>query len=148
MSKPRLGLSAETADRYFVTWSEVDITASLKRALAVRKFALRLDYTTHTPMLFICKPNGEQVLWRILDTRKFRNAVVRIDESEVDVHAFINHVDESLAKLGFRVTLGHRKDRAKRQEALLLVVTGESRLWQLSMIAVNKGDSKKVVGEL
>lgn len=143
----RLGLSPEQADRYLVTWAEGDITASLKQALNVRKFRLKLDYTTHTPMLFIVKPNGDKVLWRILDTRKFRNAVALMPANEIDAQALADHVGESLEKLGFRLIIGHRKDpQTKRQEAMLLVTSDDSRHWVLSMIAVPKGSAKTIDG--
>lgn len=147
MSSLRSQLSPSTADRYLVTWLESDLVESLKRALNVRRFALRLDYTTHTPMLFIRKPDGTEVLWRILDTRKFKNASISLPEKEVDVCAFVRHVDESLKSFNCRLIIGHRRDEQRRQSAMILIVSEDSRHWVLSMISVAKGSSKTVIGK-
>lgn len=149
MSKLRDVLSPSTADRYYVNWTEGDLVASMKNALRVRKFTLRLDYTTHTPMLFIGKPDGTEFLWRILDTREFHNLEIQIPEKEVDIRAFVTHVSDSLGKLGFKLTLGHKKDKhTKKQTAMVMLLSDESRHWGIVMFPVPKGGSKRVNGEV
>jgi hypothetical protein len=147
----RLGLSPEAADRYLVTWAADDLASSLKQALRVRKFRLRLDYTTHTPMLFIVNAQGKEFLWRILDTRKWSNGVVILPEKAVNEQAFADHVGESLEKLGFKLLIGHRRKGSapgvKKDEAILMLVSDDSRHWVLSVVNVQKGGSKTIHGE-
>lgn len=150
MTALREQLKPETADRYLIQWSADDLAASLKQALNVRRFRLRLDYTTHTPMLFIVNADGREFLWRILDTRQFRNKVVVLPEKAINEQAFADHVGESLEKLGFRLMLGHQRKSLrhgiKHERCNLLLVSEDSRHWVLSVVDVNKGDSKTIHG--
>lgn len=148
MSTQRLGLSPEAADRYLVTWAADDLAGSLKQAMRVRGIHLRLDYTTHTPMVFIVAPSGKEYLWRILDTRRWANSTILLPEKAVTEQAFADHVGESLEKLGFKLLIGHRrKGSAKgvtKDEAILMLVSDDSRHWVLSILNVPKGTSKRV----
>lgn len=145
----RLGLSPANADKLVVNLIESDVAEVLKQALRVRKFRLRLDYTTHTPMIHIIDAQGGEHLWRILDTRKFRNMVVATDKMPEHVQGFVNHVTDALDAQGCQIIIGHRRARqTKHQEAMLLVTSVDSRHFVLSMCVVSKGSRKTIVGEL
>lgn len=151
----RLGLSPEAADRYLVTWAADDLAGSLKQAMRVRGVHLRLDYTTHTPMLFIVSSSGKEYLWRILDTRRWANSTILLPEKAITEQAFADHVGESLEKLGFKLLIGHQRPQRKAQrarggptvskeQAILMLVSDDSRHWVLSILNVPKGTSKRV----
>lgn len=150
MTALREQMSPAQADRFFVTWSADELGAALKQCLRVRKFRLRLDYTTHTPMLFIVNADGVEFLWRIFDTRKFTNGVIVLPDKAVNEQAFADHVGETLEKAGFKLMLGHqrpsRRDRIKRERALLMLVSEDSRHYVLSVLNVDKGSYATIHG--
>lgn len=136
-AKPIVGLQRE---KLLVGLQMYDIVDGLNRAMQARKLEVRLDYTHPFPYLDVRMPGTAWERWMTLNHRTKTCLVTApynpdLRAAVVDMHTRMTDLDCSLS-------LTADSPRNKKKRALFQVYVGGARTIALTLLDVNRGESK------
>ncbi|QIN95250.1 hypothetical protein DLP3_087 [Stenotrophomonas phage vB_SmaS_DLP_3] len=138
MKSKRLGLSNLQADLLAMKLQEEELLGAVQQSMNVRKVLMKLDYRDHRPMLSLSMPGGVFMPWKLMNTRT--RVMANLIPADPDLALFVEDLTARLTKIGARLTLVHQKDpKSQRKLVKMVVISGDSKLIQLSLIGVYKG---------
>jgi hypothetical protein len=131
-------LLASQKERLVLALLANDITTALNTVCKARGLSFHLDYTEHTPYLYISRPGVDKQLLMSFSTRTKRS-VLSVRPMHPDLFSAMTDLNDRLTKLEARLILVAERDKQHRWWAKLQVHVSGARNLALTILDVQKG---------
>lgn len=120
-----------------------DLIEEWNTAVRARRLYFILDYTTHTPTLWIGSENVNPEVWMSLDTRSHTHTHHRLKDEHLQLGA--KDLMERFAKHEAALFIKHKKNKAKQQFASLGITANAAGFITTVLDTIKKGTRKEYV---